>query len=332
MKNNSSSQLLEKNFYFDIHGHKEKLLPRFYKIIKLGKVPKDIKLRELKYTNVNGFIVCAIGDPNSFKILKVDPFKSVKFQIKDIKNKILTTGGTLAKSYADFEQAIKNHRSVFVLGIEGGDFIENNLERLEYVFNEGVRLLVPVHFSRNTLGSIALGFGNRTIPQSEHTGLTELGRKMVKRANDLGMIIDLSHADEKTLFDITEITTKPVICSHTGPRSLQNYPRYISDKAIKKIASTGGVIGMWPFFDGKWGIPNINTFIDYARHLKQLIGPKHLAIGTDINGVPGNMEGYKNLYDSYKIIQALLKAGYTPEEIKSVIGLNFLRVFKEVVG
>ncbi len=331
MEENTSIQLLRENFYFDIHGHKEKLLPRFYKIIRLGRVPKDIKLGEVPNTNVNGFVVCAIGDPNSFRLFKTDPFKLIKSQIEDIKERIRTAGGILAKTYADFERAIRTNKPIFVLGIEGGDFIEDDLTRVEYIFNEGVRVLVPVHFSKNSLGSIALGFGNRELPHSAHTGLTQLGREVIRKANELGIIIDLSHADEKTLTEAIEVTTRPVICSHTGPRNIQNYPRYISNEAIEKIASTDGIIGMWPFFDGKWGIRDINTFIEYAKYLKELVGSEHLGIGSDINGVPGNMTGYTNLYDAHKIIQALSLANFSEEEVKMVIGLNFLRIFKKVV-
>ena len=72
----------------------------------------------------------------------------------------------------------------------------------------------------------------------------------------LGMIIDLAHADEETILPVTEATIKPVICSHTGPRNVQDFPRYISDRAICAIAGTGGLIGLWPFFSRGAGVGN----------------------------------------------------------------------------
>ncbi len=332
MDEERAKEFLKNNFYFDIHGHAENLLPRIYKIIKLGKVPRDVKLKSIANIGINGFVVCAIGDPNSFKLFKVDPFESVKKQLNQIKNAIKKARGIIARTIHDFERAKREKRSVFVIGIEGGDFIQNDITRLDYVFKEGVRLLLPVHFSKNSLGSIMLGFGNRIIPEEEHTGLTELGKEVIKRAEKLGIIIDLSHADIETLTQVVEITSNPLICSHTGPRELQDYHRYIPDEIIKEIAKTGGLVGMWPFFDGKWGIPSIEIFIEYAKHLKKIAGAAHLAIGTDINAVPGNMEGYRNLYDAHRIIIALSEANFTEDEIKGVIGLNFLNIFDRVTS
>ncbi|MCK5200543.1 MAG: membrane dipeptidase, partial [Spirochaetales bacterium] len=234
-----SKELLNNIFYFDVHGHIEKTLPPILRILSRSPIPKDIKLSELKKTGVNGFIICAIGDPNSFRKHKVDAFTSVKKQLTKIKRNIRKTGGIVARSAADLINAASENRPVFVLGIEGGDFIEDDPERLSFIYKEGVRVLAPVHYSKNMIGSIEFGWGGKTIPQEEQTGLTSFGKTIVKKANELGIIVDLAHADEKTLMDVVAVTETPVFCSHTGPRSLQNFPRYISDAAIKAVAGTG---------------------------------------------------------------------------------------------
>ncbi len=330
MEKETAVRFVQQNFYFDIHGHRENLLPGVYKILKRGTVPPDVPLKDIKQTGVNGFTVCAIGDPNNFRLLHTNPFYSVKKQLRHIKILIEKSGGIRAQSHEDFIRAIEAKQPVFLIGIEGGDFLDSDLSRLDYVYSEGVRILLPVHFSTNTFGSTMMGFFNRTIPEQKHTGLTDFGRELIKKANKKGILLDLSHADEKTLLEAVKITTKPVICSHTGPGALQKYPRYLSDKAIKNIADTGGVIGLWPFFDGRWGIQDIRTFIKYAGYLKNLIGSRHIAIGTDINAVPGNMARYRNLHDAYRIIQALSDAGFSNEEIQLTAGINFLNLFKKV--
>ena len=326
-----SKELLNNIFYFDVHGHIEKTIPPILRILNRSPIPKDIKLSELKKTGVNGFIICAIGDPNSFRKHKVDAFTSVKKQLTKIKKHIRRVDGIIATRITDFKDAANEKRPVFVLGIEGGDFLEDDPERLSFVYEEGVRVLAPVHYSKNMIGSIEFGWGGRTIPQKEQTGLTTLGRAMVKKANELGIIIDLAHADEKTLMDVVTVTKSPVFCSHTGPRNLQDFPRYISDNAIKAVAGTGGLIGMWPFYYNGSGIRDLNTFSLYAKHIIDLTGADNLAIGTDINGVPGNMEGYENLHDTNRLIHSLSVCNLSEDEIKLVTGGNFIRLFENVM-
>ena len=218
--------------------------------------------------------------------------------------------------------------AVFVLGIEGADFMDEALSQLSFIHDEGVRVLAPLHYSKNRFGSISFGWRGRIVPREEQTGLTPAGVELVREANRRGILLDLSHCDEKTIFDVLENAGKPVICSHTGPRGLQDFPRYLSDDALKAIAVNGGLIGMWPFYYGGLGVPDLRTFADYARYIASLIGPDHLCIGTDINGVPGNMNGYENLSDVNQLIESLSTAGFTEHELKMIAGENFLRVFE----
>jgi membrane dipeptidase len=321
-----AKEFLKSNFYFDIHGHKENLFPLLWRVLKPGSIPKDVSIARLAETGVKGFIVCAIGDPKTFSKKKIDSFALVLDQLKKIKASIYKTGGVVATTNSEVRSAIEENRSVFVLGIEGGDFIEEDLGRLSIVFGEGIRVLQLVHFSKNNLGSIAFGWNGKIIPKEEQTGLTQFGKTIVKKANEMGIIIDLAHADEKTVFDTLAITNSPVICSHTGPRALQDFPRYISDKAMSAIAASGGIVGLWPFYNRGTGVENTDLFARYIQHVVDLIGARHVAIGTDINGVPGNMKGYKNLYDAYRIVQILSEIGLSDRDIEFIVGGNFFRL------
>ncbi|HWP68954.1 MAG TPA: membrane dipeptidase, partial [Rectinemataceae bacterium] len=138
------------------------------------------------------------------------------------------------------------------------------------------------------------------------------------------------HADDETINDALAASVAPMICSHTGPRSLQDFPRYLPDDLMLEIARAGGLVGLWPFFSGGRGVPDLRTFAEYAAHCADLIGPDHLAIGSDINGVPGNMAGYRNLFDSAKIITVLSERGFSDQEVAGIAGLNFLRFFRTV--
>jgi len=318
-------------FYFDIHGHKENLLPLFLRLIESGKIPKDVRLSGLTNTGVNGFTVCAIGDPNTFRKRKADPFQSVLKQIADIKKTIDAFGGIIALSGQDLKDANTSGRSVFVLGLEGGDSIGEDLSRLSTIYEEGVRVFQPMHYSKNQIGSISFGWGGRIIPPEEQTGLTPFGGELLSEAVRLGMIVDIAHADERTTLDATAQAEVPLICSHTGPRGLQDFPRYLSDEAIKAVAETGGIIGLWPFLHKGRGVKNLDKFVLYAKYIAELIGTEHLALGTDINGVPGNMSGYENLNDAAVLLQALEAGGFTYDEIKLIAGGNFLNLFDRIM-
>jgi microsomal dipeptidase-like Zn-dependent dipeptidase len=321
-------KIIEDIVYFDIHGHKEKLLPPVLRLLSPGRIPRDVKLSQLKGTGVNGFIVCAIGDPNSFKKNKTDPFKYVIKQLNNIKKTIARAGGVIAATADELEKGIADGKKTFVLGIEGGDFIAEDLTRLSFVYDEGVRVLIPMHYSKNLIGSISFGWRGRIVPVEEQTGLTQFGKELIGYANNLGMIIDLAHADEKTIADVVKITARPVMCSHTGPRSLQDFPRYISDDALKAIAETGGLIGLWPFLYRGKGMKDLDSFVQFSGYIADLIGVEHLALGTDINGVPGNMKGYENLNDAFILIKTLSERGFNEEELKMIAGGNFLNFFR----
>lgn len=319
-------------FYFDIHGHKEKLLPPILRLIEPGRVPKDIKLGRLSGTGVNGFIVCAIGDPGTFRKRKADPFSAVLRQIDDIKKTIAAGGGRIALTGKELKDAASGGQPVFVLGIEGGDFVGEDLSRLAAVYQQGVRVFQPMHYSKNQLGSISFGWGGKVVPAEEQTGLTALGGEVIKEAVRLGMVVDLAHADESTVLSAAKLAEAPLLCSHTGPRALQDFPRYLSDEALKAIADTGGLIGLWAFLHKGNGVENLSDFSRYAKYIADLVGVEHLAVGTDINGVPGNMRGYENLNDAHVIIETFEDGGFSADEIKLIAGGNFLCVFKQVAG
>lgn len=317
-------------FCFDIHGHKEGLLPFAWRLASFFRMPPDVPLGRMKALGVNGGVVCAIGDPGSFKRTPQDSFTLVKRQIEAIRGTLEEAGGRIALTSGDMREAYCERGSVFVLGIEGGDFIENDLSRIDEVYGLGVRVLLPVHYAKNLLGSISYGWKGKIVPESEQSGLTPLGRAAVEKACGLGMILDFSHADERTLFDALKVSRAPLISSHTGPRALQDFPRYTSDEGIQGVAESGGLIGLWPFRTGGLGMGDIDDFIACAARLRETAGADHVAIGSDFNGVPGYMKGYTGPADWDVLIGALRNAGFSDAEIARAAGLNFIEVFAGV--
>jgi microsomal dipeptidase-like Zn-dependent dipeptidase len=148
--------------------------------------------------------------------------------------------------------------------------------------------------------------------------------------NKLGILIDVAHADRVTTLAICESSSAPVICSHTGARSLHDFPRYLTDDEIRAISATGGAVGLWPFrYKGK-GIADLEDFARHADHLARTAGPDHVCIGTDMNGVPGLMAGYHGERDFPALIQALRRTGLGHAEVAGIAGGNIARVLASV--
>lgn len=323
---------LRPDFYFDVHGHIEGTMPAVARLMPGNTIPEDFRLKDCRAAGVSGFVLCVLGDPNSFMPIKVDPWKHVLVDLAKVKKAAAKAGVEVVHGVAELESASSDGKPAILLGIEGGDFIGENLDRVDEAYENGARLLGLVHYSANSIGSIAYGWGGRIIPEAERTGLSAFGRKVVARANQLGMIIDLAHADEETAFATLDASTSPPICSHTGPRALQAFPRYISDELMKSVAEAGGLIGLWLFRIKEEGIPDLETFGDYVAHCASIVGPEHLSIGSDINGVPGNALGYQNPFDAPKLLETLAIKGFSTAEIQGIAGGNFRNYLRVLEG
>lgn len=320
-------------FYFDIHGHKKNILPLFFKIIAKNKFPEDIGFDDLKKTDVSGFIVNAVGDFSRIMKFPISPYKNTINQINKIKKQIINNNLKIVFNLKQFIENINEKNKFLILGIEGADFLEGDMKRLDDVYNLGVRVITLIHFNKNCIGIPCMGFGGKKIEiKNQEDGLTNFGYDIVKSMNKKGILIDIAHANEKTALDVLRCSEKPVICSHTGSKDVMNFERYISDEVAKNIASNGGLIGLWLYYYKGKGIKTEQEFQLHLKHFKNIVGARHLAIGTDINAVPGNMEGYNNLYDIDIILKNLERAGFNDDEIELIAGKNFQRVFTTILA
>lgn len=332
MKASHSKELLNSRLYFDIHGHNSGLLPFGWRVASFFRVPKDRSPEEIIKAGLSGGVLCAIGDPASFGIKRYKNTPEVILkQLDDIIKSVSQAGSEIILSSNDIIKAYNSGQGGFVLGVEGGDFLDDDLEAIELVYKKGVRLIAPVHYANNSLGNVGIEWRETTSADAERAGLTEKGERFLKKANTMGIMVDLAHADERTLIEACMKTQAPVICSHTGPRALHNYSRFISDEAMNHIAKTGGLVGLWPAFVHGKGTADTETFKTYARYIRKKIGAEHMALGTDFNGVPGYMKGYRDISESGIFIKLLSEAGFSDHDIEGVVGMNFVRVFNQVV-
>jgi len=175
-------------------------------------------------------------------------------------------------NYAELLQAVKQHKIAAMFGVEGGHMIEDDLAKLEALFNRGARYLTLTH---NIAPSWATSAADETTkPNLPHKGLTDFGKKVVERMNQLGMLIDVSHAGEQTFGDVIKLSTKPIIASHSCVYNLTPHRRNLKDDQIKAIAKNGGVIQLNfnpGFIDSTVSTKEIAFFKKHGAEMDSLI-------------------------------------------------------------
>jgi membrane dipeptidase len=216
-----------------------------------------------------------------------------------------------------------------IIGVEGGHHIENNLDNLDTLYNAGMRYLT-ITWNNSTNWAISAR-DSRTLTH----GLTEFGRQVIRKLDSLGVIIDVSHVGIKTIQDILDVTTNPIVATHSGVRALRNNSRNLYDWQIQDIANSGGVIGIvfYPPFLSNSSPVYISNVIQHIDHIVNLVGVDYVAIGSDFDGIGTNVVvGLEDVSKFPDLTLALLQHGYTELEVAKILGGNFRRVFERVCG
>jgi membrane dipeptidase len=208
-----------------------------------------------------------------------------------------------------------------VLAIEGCDFLEGDLDRLNAMEQRGVRSIQLTHLIVNETGDI------QTAPPV-HGGLTPFGAEAVRRMNAIGVMVDVSHCSEDTVRGVAKATSKPILCTHANLVEAGNpdadNPRFISLDYAKMVTEAGGVIGAWLSALNRERVPGL------IRHMFRLIdalGIDHVGIGTDLPAGVGAVEmpGFSR---HRELETALRDRGMTEDEVEKVCSGNWMRVFR----
>ena len=231
------------------------------------------------------------------------------------------------KDLEDIEKAVNESKLSAFLSLEGGEALGGELFMLELFYFLGVRLMGLTWNRRN---EIADGVG-----EGLHSGgLTNFGRSVVKKMNELGMVVDVSHISEKGFFDVMDISSAPVIASHSNCRVISDNKRNLSDEQIRLIANSNGVVGLTfvkPFIGENKA--NLNGLIDHIEHISELVGVDYIAIGSDFDGVTEEYmpDDIRDLSVFPRLIDGLKIRGFKENEVEKIMGLNLLRVIKDVM-
>ena len=245
----------------------------------------------------------------------------------------------LATTASDIEVARASGKIAFVLGLEDGDLLNGDLNVLRTLHRMGLRHVGLVHEGRNALGSATQVWDGPTMRLYDGTvdppgGLSSAGREVICEMNRLGMLVDVSHMVEASFWDALEVARGPVTVTHGNARSLTDTVRYLTDEQIRAIAATGGIICPSPTPLGPGGgVPSLEMLLNNIDYMVDLVGPDHIGFGTDFLGdTDCRPSGFSDISESPNIIDGLLQRSHSAGTVSKILGGNFMRVFRAVVG
>jgi membrane dipeptidase len=304
----------------DMHTHAGR--PR-----RTGDVDRAV-LATMRPAGVAAAVVSAIGDIPMIRRNK-DTGRLEKFREPNPGECLEAVEGYLAS----FEQSgmriareaddIRADDPALVLAIEGCDFLEGDLDRLDAMEARGVRSIQLTHYLVNETGDI------QTAPPV-HGGLTPFGADAVRRMNRLGIILDVAHCSEDTVRGVTAVATRPFLCSHANLKEPGHkngdHPRFMGPDYARMVVDSGGVAGAWIAVLNEEKLPGM------IRHLFRMIdalGIDHVGIGTDMPAGVAAKE-MPNFSRHPEIVAALRDRGLNQEEVEKVCSGNWLRVLRAV--
>ncbi|MFD2629954.1 dipeptidase [Oceanobacillus kapialis] len=239
----------------------------------------------------------------------------------------------IASNVPEIFSTVHNGKIAAVPTIEGAYSLneENALELTRQYKDLGVTTIGFTWNYSNALGEGADQVFDDSAKTASTGGLTELGAQVINEMNRLGMAVDVSHMAESTFWEVIETSNAPVIATHSGVKALKDHQRNLTDEQLLALKENGGVIGIvfYPEFLTESGEATLADVVDHIDHAVDIMGVDHVAIGSDFDGarLPSDL---KDSSEIGKLKDALLERGYSEEEISKIMGLNTLRVLKEV--
>lgn len=267
----------------------------------------------------------------------------------------------LARSAADLERIHEQGRIGALIGIEGGHSIENSLATLERFGQRGARYLTLTH-SRNT------DWADSATDAPRHQGLSDFGREVVRTLNRLGMLVDISHVSVDTMRDAIQTSLAPVVASHSSAFALAPHPRNVPDEILKMIRDHDGLVmvnfysgyvvagaarqlaelqaerlrrretegdradtearAAYQRLAEQMAAGSVATVADHIDHIVRVAGIDHVGLGSDFDGVDKLPVGLEDVSCYPRLTEALLRRGYSPDEIRKVLGGNLLRILR----
>jgi len=211
-----------------------------------------------------------------------------------------------------------------MLGIENGLALGGQLQNVQHFADRGVVYITLCHNGDNDLCDSCRG-------SHLHGGISRFGEQVIREMNRLGLMVDLSHAADKSFFDALELSKSPIVCSHSSCRALCDHPRNLTDEMMRRLAQRGGVMQV-TLYSGFLRKDSQATILDAVAHLEHAIsvmGIDHVGLGTDFDG-DGGVPGLADASELQLFTRQLLGRRYSERDIQKIWGGNFLRVMSQV--
>lgn len=231
---------------------------------------------------------------------------------------------SIARTPADLYSDKRKGRKSIMLGIENGLALEHDLSNVKYFAQRGVVYITLCHNGDNDICDSARGCNT-------HNGVSSFGAKVIQEMNRHGIMVDLSHAGEKSFYDALEISQTPIVCSHSSSRALCDVPRNLTDDQMRALAARGGVAHttLYHGFLRKEGEADIMDAIAHLEHAIEVMGIDHVGLGTDFDG-DGGIRGLADSSELINFTLQLLRRKYSEQDIAKIWGGNWLRVMTQV--
>ena len=226
-----------------------------------------------------------------------------------------------ARSEADILRNKRNGQRSLLTGIENGLAIEDDISNVQHFANRGITYITLCHNGDNQICDSARHSLNT------NGGVSQFGEQVIAEMNRLGLMVDLSHAGEKSFYDALQISRTPIVCSHSNSRALCDVPRNITDDQMRALAAAGGVCQI-TLYNGFLRTDGKSTVTDAIRHLEHaidLMGIEHVGLGTDFDG-DGGIPGLADASELVNFTKALLRRRYSESDMALIWGGNWLRV------
>ncbi len=242
------------------------------------------------------------------------------------------SGGQLATSAAGVAAAFAAGRPGIIPVIENGYAIGRNLEHLDAFAGMGIRYMTLTHNGHNEIADAAIALPTLGDKAEAYGGLSDFGQDVVARMNELGVLVDVSHASKKSMMQAASRSRTPVVATHSCMKTLCDHKRNLDDEQLEVLAATGGlaqVTAVSNFLRPKARAMDLTVedIVDHVDYAVKRMGIDHVGIGTDFDG-GGGVRGYMNTAQTPSLTAALARRGYGSEEIAKIWGKNFLRLMR----
>jgi membrane dipeptidase len=228
----------------------------------------------------------------------------------------------------DIERVVlQEGRVASLMGIEGGHSIDSSLGALRMFYQLGVRYMTLTHTCDTPWADSCAG-------SHPHGGLTEFGKTVVREMNRIGMFVDLSHVSADTMHDALDVSTAPIIFSHSSVRAICSNPRNVPTDVIDRMPANGGVIciNFFPAFISCSSNSTISQVADHIDFIRNRIGAQYIGFGADFDGTGGShTTGLDNVGDYPNLVLELVKRGYSDDELIGIMGGNVVRAFRNMI-